>query len=180
MNIEGTEIDEIKEIPQIEELNEKEVYAFFGLASYRGQCLEKGLVSFSMAYRLLDEKALTQEEWLSIHDGLNSKTFGQLLRSIKTRVDIPDVILKYLDESLEKRNWLAHDFFYDRASHFSDAAGMKLMISELQELIYLFQVTDRLIDTIYMDIWASFGVTEEWIQKEMETQLEEYKRTQKP
>lgn len=177
MNIEGIEIADINEIPPMEIVDQKEVYAFFGLASYNSQCLEKGLVNFAMAYKALDESSLTQQEWLSLYDGLNSKTFGALLRSVKSRIDIPEVIHLHLDKSLKKRNWLAHDFFYDKAMYFSDNDGMKSMISELQELIYLFQVTDRLIDTIYMKVWASFGVTEEWIEKEIEAQLKEYRNS---
>jgi len=48
------------------------------------------------------------------------------------------------------------------------------MLKEFQDMIYLFQVTDRLIDTIYLKVWEKFGVTEEWIQKEMEEQYKEY------
>ena len=174
MNIEGIEIAEINEIPPIGDVDQKEVYAFFGLASYTGQCLEKGLVNFAMAYKLLDENALNQEQWLSLYDGLNSKTFGCLLRSVKKRVNMPEVIERYLAKALKRRNWMAHDFFYDRAMHFCDEEGMRQMISELRELIYLFHVTDRLLDTVYMDVWATFGVTQEWIEKEVEIARNEY------
>ena len=88
MNIEGIKIAETNEIPPIGGVDQKEVYAFFGLASYAGQCLEKGMVNFAMAYKLLDESALSQKQWLSLYDGFNSKTFGFLLRVVKDRVNI--------------------------------------------------------------------------------------------
>jgi len=132
-----------------------------------------------MAYKLLDDSALSQEEWLILYNSFNEKTFGHLLNVVKSRVGIPKPILSNLEKSLRKRNWLAHDFFYNRAQHFTDSVGREEMIKELQGLILLFQVTDRMIDTVYMGVWASFGVTEEWINKELERQSQEYHNARK-
>jgi hypothetical protein len=176
MLVDNIEIEDINPIPPIEDKDQKEVFAFYGLASYTGQCLEKGMVNFAMAYRLLDESALTEQEWSDIYDHLNKQTFGRLLNQIKSKIEIPIKIEERLNLSLKKRNWLAHDFFYDYATHFYDPTsdGIVVMLKELQDMIYLFQVTDRLIDTIYLKVWEKFGVTEEWIHKEMEEQYQEY------
>ena len=135
MIVDGIEIKNIKPIPPMESTGEKDVFTFFGLAAFTGQCLEKGLVLFAMSYKLLDENVLEKSELLSICDSLNSKTFGRLLNTVKSRVDIPEPIIQKLDESLEKRNWLVHHFFHDRAAHFADNEGRKQMIKELGILL---------------------------------------------
>lgn len=174
MKIGDLNIQDINPIPEIETGDEKEVYAFYGLAAFHAQCAEKALVNFVMAYRLLDNKVLDQEQWLELYAGINSKTFGRLLGQIKTRVELSDHLLAHLDHTLTKRNWLAHDFYYDRANHFLDLDGRIAMIKELQELIELFQVSDRAIEQLSLKVWSHFGVTEEWIEKEMAIQHEEY------
>ena len=174
MEVDGIQIEEINPIPEIVIADEKEVYAFFGLASYNVQCLEKGLVNFAMGYRLIDNSAINEEEWLEIYNGLNSQTFGGLLNQVKKRVELPEAVLSRLDLSLKKRNWLAHDFFYDHAVDLCQEKGRIKMIKELQELIKLFQITDRMTEVWCKQVWASFGIDEAWIEKEMEAQLAEY------
>ena len=55
MKFGDVDVPEINPIPEIESSDEKEVFAFFGLASFNAQCAEKSLVNFVMAYKLLDE-----------------------------------------------------------------------------------------------------------------------------
>jgi hypothetical protein len=133
---------ELKPIPELESADEKEVFAFFELASFNSQCAEKALVNFVMGYKLVDQSSLTQEQWLELYEHLNSQTFGRLLNQIKTKVQLSDEMIEHLNLSLKKRNWLAHDFFYDFAIQMSDEKGRKLVIKELQKLIKLFQVAD--------------------------------------
>ncbi|MUL11669.1 hypothetical protein [Aliivibrio fischeri] len=174
MKLGQIDIGELKAIPGIELGDEKEVFAFYGLASFNAQCAEKALVNFAMAYKLLDESILSQEHWLDIYNNLNSNTFGRLLGQVKQRVDLPDELIEHLNESLAKRNWLAHDFFYDYAVHLRDEHGRIEMINELQNLITLFQIADKAVENLSEKVWSSFGITNEWLQKEMEVQYEEY------
>ncbi|EJC1211557.1 hypothetical protein K6U44_13935 [Vibrio parahaemolyticus] len=174
MKFGNIDIGELKPVPELESGDEKEVFAFYGLASFNAQCTEKALVNFAMGYKLVDESALTQEQWLELYDRLNSNTFGRLLGQIKNRVDLPDTLLAHLDETLQKRNWLAHDFFYDYAIHMTDFDGRAQMISQLQCLITMFQIADRAIEKLSSIVWQQFGVDEAWIQKEMAMQFSEY------
>ncbi|MGR5150111.1 hypothetical protein ACQKP8_26645 [Photobacterium alginatilyticum] len=172
MNIGGIDIGEVKVIPELESGDEREVFAFYGLASFNAQCAEKALVNFAMGYKLLDESALSQEQWLELYDGFNSKTYGRLLGHVKKRVDLPSELVEHLSKSLQKRNWLAHDFFFDYAVHLADEDGRKEMIKELQSLILLFQIADKAVEKLSFKVWAEFGITEEWIQNEMVVQFE--------
>ena len=168
------DISDLKPVAELESGDEKEMFAFYGLASFNAQCAEKALVNFAMGYKLVDDSALTQEQWLELYDRLNSNTFGRLLGQIKKRVNLPDTLLVHLDETLQKRNWLAHDFFYDYAIHMTDYDGRVQMISQLQSLITMFQIADRAIEKLSSIVWQQFGIDEAWIQKEMANQLSEY------
>lgn len=174
MNFGGINITEINPIPEIEATDPKEVYAFFGLASFNAQCAEKALVNFVMGYKLLDESALTQDEWLALYENLNSKTFGQLLGQVKKHIDISQELIDSLQAILKSRNWLAHDFFYDHAVEFSDSNGRHSMLCKLQDLIKQFQLADRAVESLSLVVWAKFGVTEEWIQNQMKLDVEKY------
>jgi len=180
LKIAGIDIRELKPIPDIESGDEKEVFAFYGLASFNAQCAEKALVNFAMGYKLLDESVLTQEQWLDLYDGLNSNTFGRLLGQIKKRVDLSDELLSHLDDTLQKRNWLAHDFFYDYAIHMSDYDGRVEMIMLLQSLIIKFQIADREIEKLSSLVWRQFGIDESWIQNEISAQKLEKQSAKKP
>lgn len=174
LKIAGIDIRELKPIPDIESGDEKEVFAFYGLASFNAQCAEKALVNFAMGYKLLDESALTQEQWLELYSELNSKTFGRLLGQIKRRVDLSEPLLTHLDDTLQKRNWLAHDFFYDYAIQMGDYDGRIQMITELQSLIVKFQVADLAIEKLNSLVWQKFGIDELWIQNELSSRQSEY------
>ncbi|CAK1724291.1 conserved hypothetical protein [Vibrio crassostreae] len=174
MNIGDINIGELKPIPGLELCDEKEVFAFFGLASFNAQCAEKALVNFAMGYKVIDNSALTQEEWLEVYDGLNSHTFGRLLRQVKKKVDLPHELVTHLETTLKKRNWLAHDFFYDYAMHMSDTDGRAKMINELQELIGIFQIADHAVEKLSLKVWETMGITEDWLQNEVKIQLKKY------
>jgi hypothetical protein len=156
------------EVPEPESYDEKEVYAFFGLTSYSAQCLEKSLVNLAFTYHLSEKGILNQGEWDLLFESINKNTFGRLLNIVKNQFSISSIILAELSEALKKRNWLAHDFFYDNAAKFSSETGRKDMIIDLSELIKLFNKTDQYIERIYMHIWAKFGLTQEAVDLEID------------
>ncbi|BAP04571.1 TPA: hypothetical protein I7108_003976 [Vibrio cholerae O1] len=174
MKIGDIEIGELKPAPELESGDEKEVFAFYGLASFKAQCAEKALVNFVMGYQLVDASALTEEQWLELYERLNSHTFGRLLGHIKKRVELPDALVAHLDLALQKRNWLAHDFFNDYAVHMTEPTGRIQMVTELQSLITMFQIADRAVEKLSSAVWREFGIDDVWIENEMAIQLSEY------
>ena len=159
---------EPKEIPNPESFEEKEVYAFFGLASYSAQCLEKALVNLAFTYSLSDKNIATPEEWDNLFKDINKKTFGRLLGLVKKELSTSDKVLADLQNALDKRNWLAHDYFFDTISLFHSETGREQMISELSEMIGLFNKWDQFIEGVYLHIWQQHGLTEDMISKEIE------------
>ncbi|MFC3034375.1 hypothetical protein ACFOEE_17855 [Pseudoalteromonas fenneropenaei] len=157
-----------KEVPEPESLDEKEVYAFFGLASYTAQCLEKALVNLAFTYSLTDKNIVTQEDWDALFEDVNKKTFGRLLGMVKKDLSTSDEVLEELKQALDKRNWLAHDYFFDSIGQFHTESGRMTMIKELTEMIKLFNKWDQFIEGVYLQIWQQHGLTEEVILREIE------------
>ncbi len=100
----------MREIPEPEGSDAKEVFTFYGLAAYCGQVLEKGLVNLMVALHA-DGVAFTRSQFDRVFDSFDQKTFGQLLKNARTRISIPEAIEQLLIEALMKRNRLAYDFF---------------------------------------------------------------------
>ena len=157
-----------KEVPEPESFDEKEVYAFFGLASYAAQCLEKALVNLAFTYTLTDKNIVSQEEWDALFEGINKNTFGRLLGMVKKELSTSDEVLVELKKALDKRNWLAHDYFFDSIGEFHTKSGRMKMIKELTELIKLFNKWDQFIEGVYLHTWQQHGLTEEAVSRGIE------------
>jgi hypothetical protein len=161
------------EIPEPSDCGEKEVYAFFGLASYSAQVLEKGITIMVVAFRCKGLR-ITRSEFDTLYAEHNKKTFGQLLVRARKIISIPDDIDSLLEEALLKRNWLMHHYFADRAAQFMTETGRRQMLSELQSLIRIFMEADRATEPIYMPILQEFGVTEERIEILIRDMVKDY------
>jgi hypothetical protein len=161
------------EIPEPADCGEKEVYAFFGLASFSAQVLEKGIINMVVAFRCKGLR-ITRSEFDTLYAEHNKKTFGQLLNRARKIISIPDDIDSLLDEALLKRNWLMHHYFADRAAQFMTEIGRRQMLSELQSLIRIFIEADHATEPIYMPILEEFGVTEERIEILIKDMVKDY------
>jgi len=160
-------------IPEPEDFGVKEVYAFFGLAAYCAQVLEKGLVNMAVALRVKGLR-LTVSEYDALFEEHSKKTLGQLLKRARNTIPISNDLDALLEDALEKRNWLIHQFFADRAVQFTEEYGRGDMIRELQQLIVLFQKADSAIQLIYHPILEQMGVTSERVNGLMDEMRREY------
>ena len=96
----------------------REVFARFGLAMFEAQCLERQLaLILAMKYRP-GPTEISRPEFDNILEGLFARTLGQLVREIGTLAELSDDDEKRLQEALIKRNWLAHHYFWERATEF--------------------------------------------------------------
>jgi hypothetical protein len=152
-------------IPEPENYSEKEVYAFFGLAAYSAQVLEKGLVNLVVTFRTFG-LSITRAEFDVIFDAHDSRTLGQLLRAARDQhIPIPDETDKLLARALERRNYLNHDFFADHAGHFMTERGRSTMIRRLSDLTMLFRRADRGCEPIYKPLLDRLGLNEQLLHK---------------
>lgn len=155
----------------------KEVYAVFGLAVYAGQCLEHELVNTMMFLKFIPEKGRNirnQAEWEhdidAFYAGHFRKTLGQMIAAFKNCTTVPDDLMENLSTALERRNWLSHHYFRERAADFLFSNGRKKMITELQEAVALIQAADQRLGNFKAPLLKRYGISKEKLQ-EAEAQM---------
>lgn len=157
------------EVPEPEDSDPKEVYAFFGLCAFHAQVLEQGLINLVVGLKTRGLTQITEVDIIKAFDRMQRKTLGILLNDIRKRIDVPREIDDALSTALEDRNYLIHRFFVHHDVDFLSIPGCIDMIEELRKIDFRFQETDRLVDSITLPLWADLGITQEIIESEIET-----------
>jgi hypothetical protein len=146
----------------------KEVYAQFGLAVYYAQVLEHALVNALVYLDLipsLARRARTRAEWEKEFDSFLNRhfetTLGKMIRNLSSVTAVPSNLEAMLREALAKRNWLAHEYFRERAEQFMSMRGREKMLTELQEVQTLFDGADRSLDEVVRPLREKYGITDE-------------------
>ena len=154
----------------------KDVYAHFGLAMYLAQCVEQSIIQLLIFFDFFDKNAQhweSEEKWATDFDifesAVSRKTMGRLIGALKGLENfsqlLDDDLEGLLGEALDKRNWLAHAYFSDRASHFIHSAGRAEMIAELEEARHLFKRVEDKLNTITYALTDKYGLTEGMVQE---------------
>lgn len=147
----------------------REVYARFGLAMYQAQCLERTLaILMATVYGPGPQKS-RRTQYDALLESNFRKTLGSFINQLRKRVSIAVDLELRLSEALEKRNWLAHNYFWERAPRFMKEEGRESMIKELQEIADYFAEIDSKLTMIVTEWGEKHGITEEVIQQQMET-----------
>ena len=146
----------------------KEVFARFGVAMYRAQCLERQLaLILATKYRSGPAK-ITKTEFDNILAGLFSRTLGHLVSKIGEIAEISEDEKEQLRKALKRRNWLAHQYFWERAAAFMSDSGRDSMIEEIQEAMSSFEALDELFTSRTTEWRESIGITQESVDNELE------------
>ena len=149
----------------------KEVYAYFGLAMYKAQCVERQLAMILATRYGPGPSKITRTEFDDLLESLFSKTMGWLIRDIGELAKLSEGEREQLQEALSKRNWLAHRYFWERARVFLSESGRVSMIQELQEAVDSFGALDQLLTSRTMEWAEPMGITEQMVEREMERLL---------
>lgn len=158
----------MRDIPAPNFDDPKEVYAFFGLAMYNANLLEASLINLAVALNLDKSTVITQELFKAVFGEMEAKTLGQLLKATQKLAAIPNELEPVLKRALDERNFLAHGFFRANAEEIIHEGGRVEMIKKLSSMIELFRQADVLLTPVYMALWEKYGVTEKFIQEELE------------
>lgn len=152
----------------------KEVYAYFGLAMYRAQCVEQSLIQLLIFFDFFEKRASTfsspelwEKEFDRFDKGLSEKTMGRLLKHISLLGILDKEAESMLLLALNKRNWLAHHFFVHHAMAFVSDAGRCGMIEELNELIDVFNAVEDILQPLSSNAASRYGITDEVVEKMM-------------
>ncbi|MBI9001282.1 hypothetical protein M0E87_09230 [Corynebacterium sp. CCM 9185] len=168
--------------PRIEDLpddgsRQKEVYAAAGLALYKGQVWERGMINLVLIMNLAKGKIADVEDWDRREVDLSSLTAGRLRKLIEKEGLAPIDTLEMWGEARDFRNYLAHRFFYENAVSFMTDEGSQAMLDELDKMIRFFEAADRKTRSVVEDTSRKLGITHEVIKEMGEQLVEEYKES---
>ncbi len=157
----------------------KEVYARFGLAVYFAQVLEHGLVNALLILDLIPSRrhiARSRDEWGAEVDMFMDRhfetTMGIMMKSLREVAEVPPELDILLHDALKKRNWLAHDYFRERAEEFMSKVGREQMLREVDECRDLFQAADERLESIVAPIRVKEGISDELLEREYRRMVE--------
>jgi len=108
----------------------RDVYAEHGCVMGEAQLLERYLVYMIIGAR---EQPTVKDYNQELAD-VSKKPLGELIRRFKESFPVPPTFEAQLEEVRRLRNWVAHDYFSDRAGPFQTKVGRAEMIRELDQI----------------------------------------------
>src|SRR5438034_1310074 len=145
----------------------REVYAQYGLAMYQAQCVER-CIAMLLSLMQAHPRTTTRAVYSELIDRLFASTIGTLVHQIAVSAGTAPDLHTRLKDALAKRNWLAHNYFWDRAGHFPTERGRQKMIAELQSIASEFEALDTELEPLYQELGRRAGVRESDTQKYLE------------
>jgi hypothetical protein len=144
----------------------RDVYAHYGLAMYLAQTLEHGIVNALVILRLPEKDKYTRQDIDEFMEGRFQKTLGALLKHLKSEVELPSDLEPTLTEALNRRNYLAHHYFREKAECFVTRSGRDQMLQELQNDQQLFEIADEQLGKALKPFREKHGVTDSVYEEE--------------
>jgi hypothetical protein len=140
----------------------KEVYARFGLAYYMGEVLHRGLCNIYVGLRTPDDGATR----LRIEE-LMREAYAETLGGVLNRVR--NALSKDLESQLliavEKRNYLAHRFWFEKVHMLSSAEGAHAVVEQLAEAIALFDHINKNSRGLHWWTFEGSASRTKWLQE---------------
>lgn len=148
----------------------REMYARFGLAYYHSEVLHRGLCIILAMSDLLQRDMITcprVEEHLANAFPL---TLGHVITDLAGR--IPAEYSTRLEEALEKRNFLAHHFRFDRAHLMFQADAIQRLIEELDGCSAVFSRLDEETTAWSHKRQNELGITDDILQPPLRSSIQ--------
>jgi hypothetical protein len=141
----------------------KEVYARFGLAYYLSECLHRELANGLVMLTFSDPTHITRPRLEEKFARAFSMTFGQVVKDLDSL--LPTDTIQKLHLALQKRNFLAHHFWYERSHLMVTNEGLASMVEELAECAKSFQEVDREVTSYCRPHVHALGITEDHLNE---------------
>ncbi|NQT50585.1 hypothetical protein HQ576_00960 [bacterium] len=151
-----------------EELS-REVYARFGLAYFLSECLHRGLCNVHTFASFAGQWAITRER---VEEKL-AYAFSLTLGQVRSQVEglIPTDLLRRIEDAVDKRNYLAHSFWFERVDLMLTEAGKRRMLEELDEYCAHFAQLDEAVKLALAPKMRQLGLTDEMLHASMVEEL---------
>jgi len=140
-----------------------ELYARFGLAYYHSECLHRGLCIVLALSTLPRCDLITRprvEERLAYAFSL---TLGEVTRKLKGV--LPAEQFRELQQAVDKRNFLAHHFWFERAHLMFSIENIPQLIDELDQYSELFNRLDEQTSRWFESKRRELGLTDKVLQE---------------
>ena len=131
-------------LEESEQLNE--LYRLYGIAAHNCCNIEYRIVHLLLGPKWKKTEELNPEKVREVYEKLNKLTLGALLKEYKQHFTFNEQQLSLMENVLEKRNYLAHNFFGNYGKQMHDPKVLEKMTSELKGLIVVFQSVSRSLD----------------------------------
>lgn len=161
-------------IPPSETADEKEVYAFLGLAVFEAVGLEKLIAQALTVDQVWEIKGGSRDERLARFDEAFTQysrmTLGRLLKACEGAKSIDESTKLAIEKALPVRNSIVHRLAWDSAEKFCTEAGRRMLIADLRRDLVLIGKATHLLEEEAHRRGAMLGVTPE-IVAAMEAKL---------
>jgi hypothetical protein len=153
----------------------RHVFATFGLASYQGQVLERGLANVLTAARTHSLAGTRDDfdEFLAEH---LAATMGRLITLLRPHLAGDDVLLVDLAQVLSTRNRLAHRFFREHELNFLSFTGREQMLAELMGAADEFERMDRRLKPVVSRFFRAYGLSDQEQKRMIDDEYAELER----
>jgi hypothetical protein len=151
----------------------REVYAQYGLSSYLGQVMEKGVVNLLTLHANVESPDPTQQTFDVFFEKFAGHTLGRLITAVEKTFPSEVETIAALRRALPIRNSLAHDFFWDRATQFMSFSGREEMLAEIISMHEPFQSADALVSVLVRRVAERGGITPEQFEANLAEAYEE-------
>ena len=152
----------------------RETFALYGLSMYYAQCFEKSLAILVSCVFNKEFLTCTPDRREELQDEAFSKTVGTLLTRLRKQISIPESLDDTLDSAHKKRNWLAHNYYWERAGQIMTPNGCLKMIDELSSLVDYFDKLDTHLSSIYEKWMRKNGLSDSAIAEAMKSLVKEH------
>lgn len=147
----------------------REVYSRYGLAMYKAQVLEHGMVNAVIIGRMMPtiHKYPDRSSWENAFDQAYdlefTKTFGNILNALEPFA-LPDDLMVRLRNAKADRDRLAHRFFREHDLDLLGSSGRTRMIAECEDIIERFSAIDIDLEAFMRPECERYGITSEWVE----------------
>jgi hypothetical protein len=156
------------EIPDPESSTAREVFVFFGLATYAAQVLEAEAINLCVALEASRKQRVYRDKVEALFRNYEMRTFGTLLKALRNDSRIPGELRTKYETAAVDRNRLAHSFFRDHSEYFLSDVGRREMIDELRQMAFNFRAVDAASESMTHSIWEKLGITNAVLTTEFE------------
>jgi hypothetical protein len=151
----------------------REVYAQYGLSSYLGQVMEKGVVNLLTLHVNVETPNSTQQTFDIVFEKFARYTLGRLIVAVEKTFPAEVETIAALRQALPIRNSLAHDFFWDRATQLMSFSGREAMLAELISMHEPFQSADLLVSALLQRVAVEGGISSERFEANLAEAMDE-------